>query len=558
MAYSIETKDGIVINNIPDNVPHDSEELKTRVAQIRAGNTQKQPAPEVQAPTAPKNYTLPESIGNAALNFVPDLGHVLAGAGHAIMHPVDTIAGIGKTALGGMANAAEAAQSNYNDSNRMLPKGQYNLPGTNVQAMQQGIKEAQVPASALGNLYKERYGSYEGFKKALAEHPAEVMADVSTVLSGGAGLATKGTKLADALTATSTYTNPLTPATKLIDVASHVPGSVSRQVLGLTTGVGADTIGEAYKAGKAGNDVFMQHLTGTAEPTEVLNEAKNALNNIKAARSEAYKTSMEAVKNDKSILSFDDINKSLDDAYQQFVHGVAKGTIKSKEAQKALNDVQDAINEWKNHPDETAKTPQAFDDMKQSVGSIYEHLPYGTAERTAVGKVYNSIKDTIKKQAPTYEKTMEDYASASDLVSNIEKTLSLNPKASVDTAMRKLQSLTRNNVQTNYGQRVKLADELAKYGGENIKPALAGQAMNEWLPRGLVGKGEDIAALGATLTGSPAALAFPLAMPRVVGTAAYGAGKVAGKVPNLPITANKANQMAQLLYQMHNATQGEQ
>ena len=55
-----------------------------------------------------------------------------------------------------------------------------------------------------------------------------------------------------------------------------------------------------------------------------------------------------------------------------------------------------------------------------------------------------------------------------DLVNQIQKSLSLNDKASVDTAMRKLQSLTRNNVQTNYGQRVKLAEELSKYGGQDI------------------------------------------------------------------------------------------
>jgi len=37
MPYSITTKDGITINNIPDDVPADSPELKARVATIRAG-----------------------------------------------------------------------------------------------------------------------------------------------------------------------------------------------------------------------------------------------------------------------------------------------------------------------------------------------------------------------------------------------------------------------------------------------------------------------------------------------------------------------------------------
>jgi hypothetical protein len=43
MTYSITTKDGITINNIPDNVAPDSPELKQRVAAIRAGGGQAQP-----------------------------------------------------------------------------------------------------------------------------------------------------------------------------------------------------------------------------------------------------------------------------------------------------------------------------------------------------------------------------------------------------------------------------------------------------------------------------------------------------------------------------------
>jgi len=36
MPYSIETKDNIVIDNIPDNVAPDSQEIRDQVAKIRA------------------------------------------------------------------------------------------------------------------------------------------------------------------------------------------------------------------------------------------------------------------------------------------------------------------------------------------------------------------------------------------------------------------------------------------------------------------------------------------------------------------------------------------
>ncbi len=60
MPYSITTKDGITINNIPDDVAPDSPELKERVAQIRLSGGQAQPA----APAMPPD-TLGRQIGLA-------------------------------------------------------------------------------------------------------------------------------------------------------------------------------------------------------------------------------------------------------------------------------------------------------------------------------------------------------------------------------------------------------------------------------------------------------------------------------------------------------------
>jgi hypothetical protein len=118
-----------------------------------------------------------------------------------------------------------------------------------------------------------------------------------------------------------------------------------------------------------------------------------------------------------------------------------------------------------------------------------------------------------------------------------------------------LQSLTRNNVQTNYGQRIKLAEELAKKGGQDIMPALSGQALNEWFPRGMIGKGEELAGLVAAFTHPQALLAAPLASPKIMGATTYGLGKVAGigeKLGNkIPLSVDQANKLGLLLYQMN-------
>jgi hypothetical protein len=153
--------------------------------------------------------------------------------------------------------------------------------------------------------------------------------------------------------------------------------------------------------------------------------------------------------------------------------------------------------------------------------------------------VYGATKASIEQQAPTYAKVMKDYAAASEQITEIERALSLGNKSSQDTAMRKLQSLMRNNVQTNYSGRTNLAKELEQKGGVEIMPSLAGQAMNTLAPRSLSGQvGGGATALMATH--NPLILAaLPFQSPRLVGEAAYGIGRGVGA------TANGANALLQ-------------
>lgn len=131
-------------------------------------------------------------------------------------------------------------------------------------------------------------------------------------------------------------------------------------------------------------------------------------------------------------------------------------------------------------------------------------------------------------------KVMKDYSQASETLAEVEKALSLGNKAAADTSMRKLQSLMRNNVNTNYGNRLNLAKTLEDKGAD-ILPAVAGQAASSWTPRGLQG----LAATGAGISGitNPATLAaLPFTSPRLMGELSYGlgalnrgAGNLAGK-----------------------------
>jgi hypothetical protein len=129
---------------------------------------------------------------------------------------------------------------------------------------------------------------------------------------------------------------------------------------------------------------------------------------------------------------------------------------------------------------------------------------------------------------------MKGYEESSKLIKEIEKSLSLGEKASADTALRKLQSVMRNNVNTNFGNREKLVEVLKNAGADNVLEKLAGQSLNSWTPRGLgkiVAGGTGAAALATT---NPALLPLIAAQsPRLVGEASYYGGKAAGGTANL-------------------------
>jgi hypothetical protein len=263
---------------------------------------------------------------------------------------------------------------------------------------------------------------------------------------------------------------------------------------------------------------------GRVDPTVVLDSAKQNVAELGRQRQAAYRANMQNIKGDKSILSFDGIDKALLDASEKVSF---KGKVTKEAAAAKLSEVSQKINDWKSFDPAQFHTPEGLDQLKQSIGETLESIPFESAQqRLVIGDVYNAVKNEITKQAPTYAKTMKAYSEATDQIKEIEKALSLGKKASVDTAMRKLQSLTRNNVQTNYGQRLNLARQLEDAGGRQLMPALAGQALSEITPRGLQRAAALPTSLGAfSVGGLPAAIAYGAASsPRIMGGAAYGAG----------------------------------
>lgn len=441
------------------------------------------------------------------------------------------------------------------------------------QGIDEGLKMAGAnPESglyALGKFGGEVAGT-AGMGNALAATAKGAPIIEAALRSGGLSLngLTTGSKLADLALKTGSGATVAGAAGGLIDprtaktsamIGGAIPfgqeaikagGRVVADIFGnLLTHSGGESLKQATKAGFEGGDrlkTVVDNMHKNVPIDDVLSDVRQNINIMGQKKSELYRSGMVDISKDKTMLGFDGIDNSLKNALDSVSY---KGKITNESAYKKLSDVQEIINDWKASNPQDFHTPEGMDKLKQKVGAILEDIPYEqSSARRAVGDIYHSIKGEISKQAPTYAKVMKDYGDATEQVNEIRKALIGGNKASADTSLRKLQGIMRNNVNTNYGNRLSMANKMTESGGKDILPALAGQSLSNWTPRGL---GNLLG--GATILGG-AAMAEPLMAipmlaaqsPRLMGYGAIGTGLLSRGVneiakPTIPMIGALAN-----------------
>lgn len=450
----------------------------------------------------------------------------------AVTNPIDTAKSIGMVAAGGLKNITPEVVQKFISSISSEP-GQ--------------IEQAVQMANAVGGEYAKRYGTVEGFKQALALDPVSVIGDISILLTGGGSAAAQVPGLAKTgqiVSQAGRTIDPFNLAVKSVTKPLQLAEMLASPALGSATGAGAESIREAAKAGQAGGSkaqAFLEQMRGNAPIENVVNTAKDAVAELYRNRADAYTSGITSATNSKAVMDFAPLDAAIKKAEKI---GSFEGIAIRGNAASALKEIKDKIQEFKTNPSPNTKTIEGFDRLKQAIGDIQQAQPYGTPARKVADELYNAVKNEIVKQAPEYGKVMSDYENASALLKDIQGTLSLNPKANVDTTIRKLQSILRNNANTNYGRRVDLAKELEATGvpgADTLFPQLAGQMLNSAKPRGIQGGvlplGLGTAAITTGMT-NPATLAAVLggaaaSSPRLVGELAYYGGKATGGTQKL-------------------------
>jgi hypothetical protein len=323
-------------------------------------------------------------------------------------------------------------------------------------------------------------------------------------------------------------------AGELIRPVAKATGSLASEVLGNLSGVGSQAYKTAYNAAVQGGDklkALASNLRKQAPMENVVDDALLGLTNMGKELQNQYRSGMIDIKKDKTILDFKGIDKSIDDARNL---GIFKGKVNKKEIVDEVDRIKAIVDDWKKENPAEFHTPEGMDQLKQMIGLELEKIPFEQQTlRKAVGGVYSSVRDEVKKQAPVYDSVMKKYSEGLDQASELKKALGLGNKSSVDSSLRRLQSVMRDNVNTNYGNRVNYAEMLEQASGKPIMAQLAGQSLSSPTPRGLQKLLPSVTGAGAFALDPMFLATLPAQSPRLMGEATILAGKASRPVINL-------------------------
>lgn len=460
---------------------------------------------------------------NGSWEDLPEMtvGKMLTGA--AINAPSSAVQ-FGRDVVEPFLSPVETAKSAFNLGKSVLGKA--------------GIIDADPElANQVGQHFVNRYGSVDNAMRTFSTDPVGMASDVAGLLTGGGALAAKAAakapriaRAAQVVESAGRMVDPLNVATK----AAKGTGAAAAGTLGFTTGTGYEAVKETAKAGYQGGkqgEAFVSEMRKKSTPDAVVTEAEKAVNNLREQRSREYKQNMAGVTQDKTVLDFQPIRDEFNKLKGM---GQFKGKTINEPAAAAVQKIEDIIGDWEFSDPAEFHTPEGLDKLKQKIYNQSKGYAPNSPERLVADQMYRSVRQVVAKQAPDYMRAMGDYEQASDLLKELERGLSLSDRATVDTTTRKLQSILRDNANTNYGQRVALGRQLEQAGAETLFPRLAGQAMSAKLPRSLSGQLTGAGIVTNMAQNIPGLLADPtmigaaaLTSPRLVGEGVFKAGQVA-------------------------------
>lgn len=477
-----------------------------------------------------ENMPSGEYAARVAKNIIPSLGNAISGFATAVAHPIDTAKAIGQIGTGLGSKALDAAGN-------AVGYGPVFDPETK--------SEREALVDALGQSYKSRYGfgDQEGeFYKNLAEDPAAYLADLATVLSGGAGAASKLGIASKAGTAAKVGTlasnlDPVQAAMNLTGKAVSSAGKVVPYSLmaaqNAMTGIPFKTLKIARDVGLSGDpqkvEAFVSALKGDPNFSgESVDALENAIDDMSERASNEYMTNQATAFGRTQPVDLSSAKLARDTVESMVTpQGVLQAQVAYSpsdiaETRAALDQIDNALT----HPSPAAKTIQELDVVKKSLDTIAKRIDH-PALRGRVQAIAGELVNSMAQTDPAYGRMMSGWQEYKRQLNNVRKEFGT--KAMSDVA--RTRKLSRAFSAKGGNDIFDLIEGTPS--GKNLRYSLAGDALknlsSDRIHNAIAAMGGPLAA-GLTMGVHPAiALAaipsMALASPKIAGKSQYALGR---------------------------------
>ena len=470
-------------------------------------------APQSEIPAADyAKMSWGEYLPKVAENLGPSSVEALKGMGNAILNPIETASAIGQIGTGLGSKALDTA-------------GEAVGYGPVLDPAKKAEREAM--ANALGQSYKGRYGGGEEgeFWKHLAEDPASYLSDAASVVSLGAGSATKLGLLdkASDLGKAAKFAENLDPVQAAINLtgkaattAGKIPPYLLMGAQSAASGVPLKTLNIAREVGLSGDpakvDAFMKALKGNPNFTgDTAKALEKAIEEMKEQASNSYMTSAATAFARTQPVDMTAPSAARDTLYNMLNPNTvlsAPVTYKPSDIQ-AANDALFQIDSALTHPSNAGRTIQELDVIKKNIDNLTKEIA-NPSLRGRVNDIAASLVNSMSETDPAYGDMMRGWQEYHEQLNNVRKDFGSSQMS--DAAKSRKLSRAFNS---------KYGDEMFSKlegvpSGQNLRYSIAGDAMNELF-------GDRANSIIATMGGPVGALAFGATHPGVLAAAVPGA-----------------------------------
>src|SRR5580765_7192095 len=398
-----------------------------------------------------------ENVGTAITNIPGSAYKVGEGLWNAAANPVETTQAVSSLIHGGLSKLGHLSDEQIEDAKKRLalleghdPDKPVLIPGLGTvipklmrpaleQAVKQGTPEYKAARDKIEenfdqmkDFYVERYGSLEGFKKALIEDPVGVLLDATTVLTGIGGVArgvgavtsrvgarTVGeavTRAGEVATKAGLAIDPINQALNVGEwtVGKVVP-TVASEVLGATTGAGADALTEAVRVAReraadpsnvsaaTAYKRLADAMAGSRTPEQTVALANTGIQTMRTDASRAFDFAKNNPTNgwyhDSTVLSTQPVRDSWNTLYKSMFGKNGEPVAAAGEMAK-IEQIGEMIAKWE-MGDPAGHTLGGFDDLKRTIENMR-----GSVDEKQLNRVVTALTKEAKSVAAAHSDTV--------------------------------------------------------------------------------------------------------------------------------------------------------